>query len=296
MMIKKPLKIGNIDISIVTEYVTLFEKLEKMMPTLTDEMLDAQRHWLEPKCLDPVTGLPVFSFHMYLVRTDHHTILIDTCVGNHKERKSYDHWHMRNTPVLDYLRAVGVQPEEVDFVMCTHLHVDHVGWNTYWKDGRWIPTFPNAKYVFGQREWDGIQQRLAAGKKLYDDGCYQDSILPIVDAGQALFVDDNFSLDNNLWVEPSPGHTPGHACFHIESQNASGLFTGDMIHHPIQIVYPDLSTIFCQDKALSTKTRRQFVEKYADTDTLIMPAHFPAPSVGYIRSQGGAFSFDFIDE
>ncbi len=292
----KALKLGDIDISIVTEYVTVFEKLEKFLPDLKPEMLQQQRHWLEPRFLDPATGRSIFSFHLYVLRTAHHTVLIDTCVGNHKPRKSFDHWHMRNTPVLDYLATVGVRPEDVDYVMCTHLHADHVGWNTVWTGTQWEPTFPRAKYVFAKKEWEALQTRIQAGKKLYDDGCYEDSILPIVEAGQALLVDDDFNLDDNIWIEPSPGHSPGHVCFHVESRQASGLLTGDMIHHPIQVTYPDLATAFCQDKKLSTHTRRRFIEQYADTGTLILPAHFPDPTVGYLRAGPANFLFDFLDE
>ncbi|MDP6352388.1 MAG: MBL fold metallo-hydrolase, partial [Alphaproteobacteria bacterium] len=189
-----------------------------LLPDSDDEALAAQRPWLEPQFFDGVSGRLVMSVHCYVIRTARHTILVDTCVGNHKERPSTPPWHRMETPWLANLAAAGVAPEEVDFVLCTHLHVDHVGWNTRLRDGRWVPTFPNARYLFHRVEYehweatDDFGSGTGAG-----DGCFADSVLPVMEAGQALLVAGDHQIDDNLWLGPSPGHSPGHVCLYLSA-------------------------------------------------------------------------------
>jgi glyoxylase-like metal-dependent hydrolase (beta-lactamase superfamily II) len=254
--------------------------------------LQAEREWLEPRFFDAATGRLVMSLHTYVIRTAHHTILVDTCVGNDKERPSTRPWHRMRTPWLDNLKAMGVAPEAVDFVLCTHLHVDHVGWNTRLENGRWVPTFPNARYLFHKVEyahWEA--EARAAGGSGTGDGCFADSVLPVVEAGRARFVDGDHALDDALHLEPTPGHTPGHVCLNLKAGGAGCVFSGDLMHHPVQIAYPEWNSRFCVDPALSRRTRQRFVERHADTETLILAAHFARPTAGRIVSHGGRCRF-----
>ena len=264
----------------------------ELIPDATPEALAPHRAWLEPLYVDFASMKLVMAMQTYVLRHGRNVILVDTCVGNHKARRFHAPWNQRNsTAWLDNLAACGVQPEDVTHVMCTHLHIDHVGWNTQLIDGRWVPTFPNARYVFAQTEWDyfnGLYQK--HGAKV-GDGSFADSVLPVVEAGRADLVASDFALDAGLWIEPYPGHTPGHVAINVQSKGKKGLLTGDIIHSPIQCLHPEWSTSGCADKVLSAKSRRALLERLADTDTLMMTAHFASPSAGYIERAGAAFRY-----
>ncbi len=256
-----------------------------IFPDATQDALAGEMEWLRPRFLDAASGRLLMSLHSYVIRTRYHTILVDTCVGNHKERPSTPPWHRRNSTWLDDLRAIGVPPESVDFVLCTHLHVDHVGWNTRLHDGRWVPTFPNARYLFHKDEYAHWEKHdmpyVGSGTT---EGSFEDSVLPVVAADLADFVDGDHGIEDGLFLEASPGHTPGHVCLHLEGGRHHALFTGDMMHHPVQIAYPEWNSRYCFDPDLSRATRQATVERYADTATQILAAHFPMPVVGRIVS------------
>ena len=266
-----------------------------LLPDATPERLARHLDWLQPRFLDPATNKFVMAVQSYLVRTRHHTILIDTCVGNNKERRFHAPWAFcTGTTYLDRLAAAGLQPDDIDYVMCTHLHADHVGWNTRLIDGRWVPTFPKATYLFAEDEWrywEGLNKK---GKK-YSDGCIDDSVLPVVEAGQAVIVASDYALDDEIWLEPSPGHTPGHVSIRLASQGAAAVMCGDVMHTPVQCAQPDWGAVGCADKALSARTRADFLDCYCETATLVMTAHFPTPSIGHIRRDQAAFRFAFAD-
>ncbi len=264
-----------------------------IFPECDLEALEGERNWIEPQFYDPESGRFIMSLHSYIIRTSHHTILVDTCVGNDKERPSTKPWHRMNTPWLENLTAMGVSPESVDFVLCTHLHVDHVGWNTRLENGRWVPTFPNAKYLFNKTDyahWEADAKSQAAeagGHSGAVDDCFADSVLPVVEAGQVLFVEGDHAIDDALRLDPTPGHTPGHVCLHLEVAEQKAIFSGDVMHHPVQCAYPDWNSRFCVDPTQSRATRGKFVDDHVDTETLILGAHFAAPTVGRIVSNGG---------
>ena len=267
-----------------------------MLPDATDEALAAQADWLVPNFLHLESGRFVQSIHAYVIRTPHHTILVDTCVGNDKERPSTKAWHRMATPWLDRLRVMGVQPEAVDFVLCTHLHVDHVGWNTRLVDGRWVPTFPNAKYLFHRAEYaffEAEAKRAAdeAGRSGAGDGCFVDSVLPVVEAGRAVFVGDDHALDDRMHLELTPGHTPGHVCLHLAGPQGRAVFSGDLMHHPVQCAHPEWNSRFCVDPAQSRATRQRFVETQAETGAIVLAAHFAAPTAGRIVGRDGRRRF-----
>ena len=266
-----------------------------MLPDSTEAALAAQADWLVPQFLHAESGRFVQSIHAYVIRTRHHTILVDTCVGNDKERPSTKPWHRLATPWLDNLRALGVHPDEVDFVLCTHLHVDHVGWNTRLVDGRWVPTFRNAKYLFHKTEYAFFEAEAKAqgadGRSGSGDGCFRDSVLPVVEAGRALFVDGDHAIDDRLRLEPTPGHTPGHVCLHLDGADGRAVFSGDLMHHPVQCAHPEWNSRFCVDPAQSRETRTRFVERHADSGAIVLAAHFAAPTAGRIVANGPRCKF-----
>ena len=264
-----------------------------LLPDATPERLARHLHWLRPRFLDPATGKFVMAVQSYLLRTRRHTILVDGCVGNDKDRRFHPPWAFRRgTAFLDGLRAAGVRPEDVDYVMCTHLHADHVGWNTRLVGGLWVPTFPNARYLFAADEWRYWEALDRKGAK-YSDGCIRDSVLPVIEAGQAVIVANDYALDDEVRLEPWPGHTPGHVGIRLESRGAEAILCGDVMHTPVQCAEPGWSAVGCADKALSAQTRAAFLDRYCETATLVMTAHFPGPSVGHVRPAGGAYRFAF---
>jgi glyoxylase-like metal-dependent hydrolase (beta-lactamase superfamily II) len=285
-------QLGDITIQRVLEFEAPLLAPSEIFPASTDAAIENHRHWLEPNLLDPVRGLLVIALHSFVVRTPRHVILVDTCTGNNRQRPKKPRYHMNQWPYLENLAAAGVHPDEVDFVLCTHLHVDHVGWNTRLLNGRWVPTFPNAKYLFGRQEWEFWQQHFRTADYT-GDPYYEDSILPVIEAGQAVFIESDYAIEDGIWLEPSPGHTPGHVCLHIASGGREAVMSGDLMHHAIQCAEPDWSSIFCADPEISRVTRRAFLDRYAETDTLILPAHFPTPTSGRIVSGGNAWRFTF---
>jgi glyoxylase-like metal-dependent hydrolase (beta-lactamase superfamily II) len=177
--------------------------------------------------------------------------------------------------------------------MCTHLHWDHVGWNTRLENGRWVPTFPNARYVMARREfahWEGVHRN---GEDTPHRLAFEDSVLPVVRTGQSVLVDDDYALEDGLWFESAPGHTPGNVVIHARSGDQTGVFMGDVIHHPLQLLKPEWSTLACTDPELSRKTRTRLIEEHAARGTRLLPAHFPAPTVGRIVRHGSAYSYAF---
>jgi glyoxylase-like metal-dependent hydrolase (beta-lactamase superfamily II) len=184
------------------------------------------------------------------------------------------------------LAAAGFSVANIDFVMCTHLHVDHVGWNTRLQDGRWVPTFPNARYVFGKTEFDYWTEQNAKTPV----PAIVDSVLPIVEVNRSEIVSSDFAIGDHARILPTPGHTPGHVAFTLGRGKDDAVFSGDLMHTPLQARYPEMSMKFDVDPAEAAKTRRAFLERYCDTDTLCCTAHFPSPSAGKIRRAGNGFT------
>jgi glyoxylase-like metal-dependent hydrolase (beta-lactamase superfamily II) len=211
--------IGNLEVLRIEESHGPGFSPQMMFPDLPQDALERHRSWMVPRYYNPQLNAFVSSIHTWLVRTPHHTVLIDTCVGNHKDRPEFPRFNQLDVPWLDRLAAAGVAPEHVDFVMCTHLHVDHVGWNTRLDNGRWVPTFPSAKYLFGRREFEHWTDE---GAPAIGGRVIQDSVLPIVEAGLSHLVDDGYCLDDTLTVEPTHGHTAGHVMIRARSGGATG--------------------------------------------------------------------------
>ena len=260
-------------------------------PDLDPKVLAENRAWLMPKALDAKDML-IFCVQSYVVRTPHHTILIDTCVGNDKERPDEPPtWHRRtDTTYMRNLAAAGYAVDDIDYVMCTHLHVDHVGWNTRLENGRWAPTFPKARYLFTRDDYDHFSVEKARAAMLP----FIDSVLPIVEAKRAEIVAGDHQIGDHVRLMPTPGHTPGHVAVCLGRNGDHAVMAGDLMHWPLQTIYPELSPRFDVDKKKSAQTRRSFLERYCDTQTLCCTAHFPSPSVGCITRQGNGFRCDEI--
>jgi glyoxylase-like metal-dependent hydrolase (beta-lactamase superfamily II) len=216
-------------------------------------------------------------------------MMIDTCLGNDRQRP-FDVFSNLQTSFMADLASLGITPDQIDTVMCTHLHQDHVGWNTHLENGRWVPTFPNARYLFGRVENE-------AWAVMREDGHHDirhlvDAVDPIVAAGLADFVEGDHRISEELTLEPSFGHTPGHVHVCIESRGERAIITGDLMHHPIQCAMPHRLATFDLDVEAGRATRVGFVDKYKDSGVLIIGAHFADPTAGWIRSDGDTCRFE----
>ena len=286
--------LGDIRIGRVEDKLGPALEPKVMFPAFRDELWEAERHWLAPAHFTPDGARLRTSNHSWVVNTGRHTVLIDTCIGNDKHRPQSPHHHMRDVPWLERLAQAGVAPEQVDFVLCTHLHADHVGWNTRLEDGHWVPTFPNARYLFGRTEFERWDTRRADHQRLrFNDFVFDDSILPVAESGQMQLVDDGYAIDDALSVEASPGHTQGHVSIRAASRGASGVFCGDIVHHPIQILHPDLCSSFDDDQALALRTRLALFARCAEDGALLMPTHFSEPHCCRIADAGGRYAIDW---
>ncbi|MGI9524445.1 MAG: MBL fold metallo-hydrolase [Hyphomicrobiaceae bacterium] len=289
------IRVGAFDVRRVPEMTAPLMPVLEFFPELTVEMLGTVRSLLPVGNLTSADEM-ILSFHSYVVNTGRYTILIDTCCGNDKQRPSRPAFSNLATDYLEALAAAGVHPEAVDYVMCTHLHWDHVGWNTRLVSGVWSPTFPNAKYIMARREydfWNDAYTRDPSGR--HGPG-FADSVAPIVRAEKAILVEDDFEIDAGVWLEPCHGHSPGHVVVNLESGDGRGLMTGDAIHHRLQLHYPALSTIADTDEDLARETRTALLERHADTGHILFPSHFPPPSFGSIRRQSNGEGYIYSSD
>jgi glyoxylase-like metal-dependent hydrolase (beta-lactamase superfamily II) len=285
-----PIALKDITIHPVVEQpqVTFFEA-RKFFPGLTEELFAENRSWLVPQFVDPAGGL-ILCIQSFVVKTPHHNILIDACVGNHKHRPMRPHWNMMNSDRFEKsLAATGLSVNDIDYVMCTHLHGDHVGWNTRLDNGRWVPTFPKAKYIMADRElayWTAREKEDPASLPWITD-----SVLPIIAAKREQVVKSDFAFSEQVRFIPTPGHTIDHFAVLVGEQGRDAFITGDMIHSPLQGKYPELGMVLDYDSAQAGKTRRKIFDQYCEQDTIFCATHFPAPSTSHVRRWGDGFKF-----
>lgn len=281
---------GPFEVHRIVELEGAFIPATTLFPTATPELIQATAAAHDPRLFDRANGLLMMSFHSIVVRTGNCTILVDSCVGNDKPRPRNPHWHQRRGPYLEDLAAAGLRPEDIDVVMCTHLHADHVGWNTRLEHGGWVPTFPNARYLFARKEVDHWREVLAAGSPdQINHGSWADSVEPIFEAGQAVLVAEDQEVADGVRLLPAPGHTPGNVIVRLEERGQRAYLTGDVIHHPIQVEHPEWSTCFCWDPQRSADTRRNTLATVAEQDAWLLPAHFPTPTAARIRQTDAGF-------
>jgi glyoxylase-like metal-dependent hydrolase (beta-lactamase superfamily II) len=280
---------GELTVSSVVEDPRALFDSKRFFPDATEDAIAEARGWMGERFFDGASHSFVLAVQSYVVRTGGRTILIDTCVGNHKEGRRRESWNGGNWPWLDNLAAAGVRPEDVDAVVCTHLHVDHAGWNTRLVDGRWVPTFPNAEYLTVQAELDTVEKKRAAGPEQYRY-LYDDSILPVIESGQVVMVEPDHKLAPGVCLEPSPGHTPGHVSVRMSSGGEEAVAIGDMMHHPIQATHPEWNSMACDDAEQARRTRIAFLERTAGSDVAVLAAHFD-PAL--VERAGDRFRFVF---
>jgi glyoxylase-like metal-dependent hydrolase (beta-lactamase superfamily II) len=280
------LQLGDIAVQRIVEHEVPVYHPSEFFDEATPEAVEPYREWLEPKALCPHTGNMVMPVQSYLVRTRHHCILIDTCCGHDKSYAEPPEWHQRrNEAWLGSLEAAGVHPGDVDYVFCTHLHSDHCGWNTRLVDGRWIPTFPNAKYVFARDEYQAIEEENSL--------IFVENVQPILEAKQAVLVDLDYALDDEIWLESTPGHSAGHVAIHLKSGLHHAAMCGDLIHSPLQLAETEWSCNSDYDLVASANTRKTFLNEHCESDTLVLTAHFPSPSIGHIIPRGNGYDFTY---
>jgi glyoxylase-like metal-dependent hydrolase (beta-lactamase superfamily II) len=244
--------------------------------------------WLRPHFADD-DGKLRMSIHSFVVETPDRRIVVDTCLGNDKQGRRIPHWNDRDGPFLADLADAGFPAESIDTVLCTHLHVDHVGWNTRLVDGKWVPTFPRARYLMGRSEyehWRTVKDRPDMANILAD------SVTPIIDAGLATMVETNERISNEISLIPTLGHTPGHVSVMIQSNGEQALITGDFMHHPCQIAYPEWSTLADTDPDQAIETRRRMFRRLAGTPVLIIGTHFAGATAGRLVNDGDTYRLD----
>lgn len=288
-------RVGDVTITRIDEMRLNVAPPSFLYPAWEPAELEANLHWLTPGNMEPASGNLIQSIHTWLVRTRHHTILVDTASGNDKERPQNPIFHHLKLPYLERLAAAGVRPEEVDYVLLTHLHVDHCGWNTQLVDGRWVPTFPNARYVFPKAEEDYYSSPESHNEvNIPSRGVYEDSVAPIIEAGLAERIGDGGGdyLDN-FTFRPTKGHSIGHMSIELRSNGEGALFSGDVMHHPLQVVRPDWNSVFCEWQEEARASRRWALEQASERDLLFFTTHFAESSAGRVRRTGDRFTWTY---
>lgn len=272
-------QIGEVKITQVVELTTA-SLGPHLLPEATPEALRLIP-WIKPFVDDQ--GRMVLSIHSLVVESQGQTIMVDTCIGNDKVR-NYPRWHKMQSDFLARFDAAGFTTDQIDTVLCTHMHVDHVGWNTRLVDGVWQPTFAQADYLFNEIEWQHWRNEPQEYGPVIED-----SVQPIFDAGRAVLVNEQHHVTDEVWLEATPGHTPGHVSVHIASNGEEAVITGDMIHHPSQIPNGHWTCLADHDGDLARHTREAFVSRYADRPVLIIGTHFATPTAGHIVRDGETY-------
>jgi glyoxylase-like metal-dependent hydrolase (beta-lactamase superfamily II) len=281
-------QIGKIKVTRIQELV--FPEFSDVIPAVTQELVKEIK-WLFPHFVT-ADGHLSLSIHSLIVETPTDRLVVDTCIGDGRDRMPMEGMHMLSTNYMRDMQAEGYEPEDMDFVLCTHLHVDHVGWNTRLVDGKWVPTFTNAKYIMDKKDldfWGSIDADTDIDFMQVQRQVFEDSLMPVINAGLAQPVDAPSIICEGVRLISTPGHTPGHVSVVLESEGQTGLITGDFIHHPIQFHDPALVSPFDVDNEMAIETRRRIFGEYADTPTLIIGTHFAGPTAGTLVTENGTY-------
>ncbi len=279
-------KVGDVTITKVVE-LEATGGTKFILPQATPEAVEPYG-WMKPHFVDEAGKLKM-SIHALVVETPTKRIIVDTCLVNDKEGRGVPTWNKLQLPFLRDLKAAGFERDSFDAVMCTHLHVDHVGWNTMLVDGKWVPTFPKARYLTGRAEFEYWQAQKENHEQV---AVFSDSVKPVFEAGLVDLVETDHRVCDEVSLVPTVGHTPGHVSIRISSKGAEALITGDFIHHPCQMARPDWAALVDYDKDQSTKTRREVFSRLAGTPTLVIGTHFATPTAGRIVRDGDAFKME----
>ncbi|MGW0504437.1 MBL fold metallo-hydrolase [Micromonospora sp. NPDC003241] len=283
------IKLGDVTVTRVEEMHGPIMPTEAFFPSMPDEAWRRHEAELVPDHLGD--GMVHVAIQTWVLRSEGRTILVDTGVGNDKSRPAVDAWDHLGLDYLGNLARAGVRPEDVDLVVNTHLHVDHVGWNTRLVDGDWVPTFPNATYLMPRADfhfWDPANHTQLGGG--VNENVFEDSVAPVHAAGQVLLWEDGHTIDANLRLEAAPGHTPGSSVLKLRSGDDLALFAGDLIHTPLQIMQAGHNSCFCEDPATAVATRRRLLGWAADHHALVLPAHLSGHGALEVQHRGDEFA------
>lgn len=289
-------KVGDVNITKIVESQPIFD-IPALFPEATVEAVLALP-WLRPHFVTP-EGRGILSIHALVVDTPSTRIIVDTCVGNGKNRGAWVHYANLQTNFMRDLEAAGFGRESIDVVLCTHLHVDHVGWNTMLVDGEWQPTFRNARYLLNKTEFEYWAAPLApepGGFDVVQRLTFSDSVQPVFDAGLVDLVEGHFAVCDEVVLVPTPGHSPGHVSVRICSNGEEALITGDMAHHPCQLAHPSWSIPridFNCDQAINT--RKLLFTEVADKPVLVIGTHWAGATAGRVKRSGEAFRLESVD-
>jgi len=277
-------KIGDVEVWRILEINGPFRTPEELFPNAGPDV----RALIEahvPQAVCGQTGGLILPIQGFLLKTPSHNILVDSCVGNDKTNQEHPNWHKRSSGrFMAALTAAGMEVGDIDYVLCTHLHTDHIGWNTRLEDGRWVPTFPNARYLMPSAD--------EAFQRSHGTDNYLESVLPVVEAGQVELVEPGHMLGEHVTLVPTPGHTPGHVSVLVKSNTQQAMVTGDAVHSTAQCWHPDWHFKFDADAEMAVVSRRQLLERCAETDCMVLGSHFALPSLGRVRSEKDAFRWD----
>ncbi|GAA0932511.1 MBL fold metallo-hydrolase [Pseudonocardia zijingensis] len=285
--------LGAVEVLRIIERHGAFLPTAEFLPGAAPEVWERNADWLAPDHWEPESGKTVTALQTWVLRSGGRTVVIDTLAGSMRVRPGMEgHFHLQESDLLDRLARAGVHPEDVDTVVNTHLHVDHVGWNTRDADGDWVPTFPRAQYLIPAADdaHYGPANTTGTGLKEVDRLVYADSIAPIHRAGQAVLWDGEHRIDDNLVLEPAPGHTPGSCVVRLESGGDRAVFVGDLMHSPVQIVDPCCNSSACYEPERAVASRRRILERAADERELVVPGHFGGAGAVEVRRDGGGFT------
>lgn len=257
-----------------------------------DDLVARNADWLHPRWANR-DGTWDMVVQSWIVVVDGRVVVIDPCVGNGRSLPHFALFDNLDTPFIERFAATGIRPEHVDAVFCTHLHSDHCGWNTTLRDGRFVPTFPNARYLLARRELDRWNPDLPAYQHVPENaGIFAASVRPVIDAGLVDVVGEYHRISPSLQTQPAYGHTLGHSVVHLASAGREAWFTGDVFHHPIELIHPEIDAQTCDDFSQTLVTRNRLIDAFVARGALIIPAHFAAPHVGHLREAGGKRIFE----
>ncbi len=284
--------IGDVEVFRVVEWQGPYVPATALVPDCGPEVWDAHEAQLVPDHREPGGDRAVVTLQTWVLRTGGRTVLVDTGVGNGRERPGNPLFHRRRGDFLERLERIGVRPQDVDVVVNTHLHGDHVGWNTVDAAGEWVPAFPHARYLIPAPDDHhfGPAGGYGGGTRPDDRLIYEDSIAPVHRAGQSVVWEDRHRIDGHLVLEAAPGHTPGSCVLHVESRGERAVFAGDLLHSPVQILRPECSSCFCLDPAQAARTRQRLLQRAAEERAWVVPAHFGGAGAVEVREAAHGFS------
>ncbi|MFF5449200.1 MBL fold metallo-hydrolase [Streptomyces sp. NPDC012888] len=285
---------GEVEVIRVVEWQGAFAPARTLVPDSTEELWKDNGDWLVPDHWEPGADVAVMALQTWVLRSGGRTVLVDTGVGNGRERPGSPAFHHWQGDFLGPLERAGVRPEDVDLVVNTHLHADHVGWNTRAVDGEWVPTFPNARYLLPAADAFHFGPDNAYGGGLSEDDrlVWEDSVAPVLRAGQAQLWDGEHRVDEHLVLESAPGHTPGSSVLRLASGDDRAVFVGDLLHSPVQILEPGCNSCFCLDARGAAASRRRILGRAAAERELVVPAHFGGTGAVRVRPAGGGFAVE----